>query len=84
MDEGSRRLAGALSAHLAALVFPLTYVITTLTGCSWTTALLRAGVAAAAVLVLGRWLFLPLSGVLLAGIAEQEAERKKRSDLEDE
>jgi hypothetical protein len=82
MDEGSRRLAGALSAYLAALVFPITYLITTLFGCSWTTALFRACLASVAVLVLGRWLFLPLAAILLAGIAEQEAERKRQREKE--
>lgn len=83
-ESGSQELVRIATAYLASIAFGVTFLVATLTGADGTTALLRGVVATIAACVVGRLLFGPAVGVVLAAMARDEAARKAALEAGDD
>lgn len=80
MKPGTRSLTRTTAAWLAGLAFALTYLLSTGTGASWQTAVLRGGVASGVAWFVGRPLLHPLFDAILTAIADADADAEQESD----
>lgn len=80
MNFGTRRLTRTTAAWLACLAFPAVYLLSSLVGASWQTAVTRGAIAAAAAWFLARPLLHPLFDTLLTAVTA--AEQAKRESEE--
>ena len=81
MDLGTRSLARSSAAYLACLAFALVYLLSAAyAGAHWTTALMRGGIAAIVVLLIGRLLLYPLVDTVLSAVSEAERERREAEE----
>ena len=68
------------AAYLACIAFALVYLLSTLVGATWTTALTRGLVATAVVFFGGRLLFYPLADALISAATEAQQKNRKEAD----
>ena len=81
MDLGTRSLARSSAAYLACLAFAIVYLLSAAyASAHWTTALLRSGIAAIIVLIVGRVLLYPLVDTVLSAVSEAERQRREAEE----
>ncbi len=78
--EGTKKLAKSTAAYLGSLGFSIVWLLAILIGASWSTALLRGGIAFILVYFLGRILLIPLIDTILQAITEAEKKRREAEE----
>ncbi|HHI79408.1 MAG TPA: hypothetical protein ENK02_05470 [Planctomycetes bacterium] len=78
--EGTKKLAKSTAAYLGSLGFAIVWLLAISVGASWSTALLRGGMAFVLIYVLGRILLLPLIGTILHALTEAEKRRREAEE----
>ncbi len=78
--EGTKKLAKTTAAYLGSLGFAIVWLLAILIGASWSTALLRGGIAFALVYFVGRLLLLPLIDTIMQAVTEAEKKRREAEE----